>query len=379
MKQALSVMTEICRRLLQRCRKPACDGTVLFTPDGVGGYDALWVRDFAYMTEYCGDLMEAPAVERCIEFILRGQREDGWLPDRIDAWGRAVYAAGADGAPVGEANLDNAPFLVSAVYHCIRRLPPERADGLFRRWEAALDRGMACMPLSGGGLVYNQPGRPHSPYGFTDTVCKTGELFMESILYWRACEQLCTLYGSCGMTERAAAYRARARKVEENLDTLFDEGTGVFMAASGDCRQIDIWGNAYLLYAAFPAGDKVRRKVEAYLLNHLGSYVYSGQIRHLPAGETWEKLLVPVAPGEYQNGAYWATASGWVLFLLARRRPEAARRFLRELLADFEQGVCECVNRGYRKLPQFVVSAVNVRGALKRLEADGFDLRENDG
>ena len=37
---------------------------------------------------------------------------------------------------------------------------------------------------------------------------------------------------------------------------------------------------------------------------------------------------------------------------------------LDELLTDFEEnGICECINENYRKLPQFVVSAVNVRGA----------------
>ena len=42
---------------------------------------------------------------------------------------------------------------------------------------------------------------------------------------------------------------------------------------------------------------------------------------------------------------------------------------LEALVRDFEtDGVCECINAGYRKLPQFVVSAANVRGALLRNE-----------
>ena len=66
--------TAMAQELLEACKKTAFDGTVIFTPDGVGNYDALWVRDFGYMVEYCGDLMEPEELRRCIEFILRGQR-----------------------------------------------------------------------------------------------------------------------------------------------------------------------------------------------------------------------------------------------------------------------------------------------------------------
>jgi hypothetical protein len=40
---------------------------------------------------------------------------------------------------------------------------------------------------------------------------------------------------------------------------------------------------------------------------------------------------------------------------------------LDDLLCDFQDnGICECVNTGYRKLAHYVVSAVNPLGALKR-------------
>ena len=114
--QGAERLTALSAALLSACRKEAFDGTVLFTPDGVGNYDALWVRDFGYIAESCGDLVSREEIRRCIEFILRGQRADGWMPDRVEAGGEAVYAAGVKGAPVGLANLDNTPFLIFAVY-----------------------------------------------------------------------------------------------------------------------------------------------------------------------------------------------------------------------------------------------------------------------
>ena len=61
-RKAYETLTKLSAELLRGCEKTAPDGTVLFTPDGVGNYDALWVRDFAYMTEYVGDLMGEKAI-----------------------------------------------------------------------------------------------------------------------------------------------------------------------------------------------------------------------------------------------------------------------------------------------------------------------------
>ena len=62
-------LTEHAARLIHACRKVAFDGTVLFTPDGVGNYDALWTRDFGYMVEYCADLMDPEEIAEVIVFL----------------------------------------------------------------------------------------------------------------------------------------------------------------------------------------------------------------------------------------------------------------------------------------------------------------------
>lgn len=360
------LLTKHCVRLIEGCKKAAFDGTVLFTPDAVGNYDALWIRDFGYMTEYCGDLMDAGEIRGCIEYTLRGQRSDGWIPDRMESGGDAVYAAGAKGTPVGKANLDNTPFLVFAVDALLDMVSEDEAKELFARWYPALDRGMDVLPLSPEGLIWNDPEDPHSPYGFTDTVCKTGRLFMESVLYWRACRKLEKLHGLFGSMERSLRYGENARLVEERLPDLFDREAGVFPAAELDCRQTDVWGMLYALDVGFPFPNEIRGAMERWLMDNRSRYLYKGQVCQLPNGAPWEKLLIEVPAGEYQNGAYWATASGWVLRFFRERDPGFFERILGELLEDFgEDGICECVNEGYRKLPEFVVSATNARGGLQ--------------
>ncbi|MCS6950675.1 MAG: hypothetical protein NZ520_09465 [bacterium] len=365
--QHITYLQQTARQLLQGCQVKAADGTTLYTPDGRGNYAALWTRDFAYMVEYTADLMPPEHIEACIRYLMRGQREDGTVPDRVRPDGVPVYVAGPENAPVGEPNLDNPMFLVIACDAYLKRVAPHRRKALFAEWSPALDKGLGWVPRSPRGLVYNPPEKPHSPYGFTDTVGKTGELLMESLLYWRACRRMANLHQHNGDQRRAQEYLARAQHVEQGLPTLWDEKAGAFLAASVDCRQVDIWGNAYALAIGFPLGKR-RSAVQQTLVRRYEDYMWKGQVRHLFRGEYWQRLLTPVPRDRYQNGAYWATASGWVMQAIYPVNPSLAERTFEELIADFQQnGVYECVHPEYRQLETYVVSACNPLGAARAL------------
>lgn len=353
--------------LLAGCRVTARDGTVLYTPDGKGNYRALWTRDFAYMVENAGDLLPPEHVEAGLRYLIRGIRADGAAPDRVRPDGVAVYVAGPEDHPLGEPNLDNAQFLVLAVDAHLQRRSPAKRLRLFREWLGPLRRALDYLPRSPAGLVFNDPARPHSPYGFTDTVGKTGELFFESLLYWRACRRLVPWAERFGEAGLAADLQRRAGLIETNLARLWDEAAGAFLAASMDCRQLDIWGNAYALWLDFPLGER-RARVLDFLVRNRDRFLFHGQVRHLLKGEHWQRLLTPVPPERYQNGAYWATASGWTMWALAQHDPALGRQVWSDLIADFRaNGVFECINEGYRQLDRYVVSATNPLAAARRL------------
>ncbi|NOZ26954.1 MAG: hypothetical protein GXP39_02740 [Chloroflexi bacterium] len=362
MGRAIAWLEAMARREIAGCRLIAHDGTVLFTPDGQGNYAALWTRDFAYMVEYAFGLMMPEEVRAAIAYLLRGQRADGCVPDRVQADGMPVYSAGPVEAPLGDPPTDNAQFMVSLVHAYVDRT----GDLAFAREHlGALRRALDFVPRSGDGLVYIPPGRRQSPYGFTDTVAKTGELLFSSLLYWVACRQMADLCTRCG--EEPSPYHRRAGRIERGLDRLWDEDVGAYRAATVDCRQIDVWGSAFAVYIDFVRGDR-RERVLRFLRDRYEEYVWRGQVRHLLRGEYWERLLIPVEPDTYQNGAYWAAASGWVLYALAQIDVPLARRMLADLLEDFRtDGICECVHVGYRKLEHYVVSVVNPLGALRRV------------
>lgn len=350
-------MKEATIKQLEGCRLEGAGGTYIHTPDGVGNYRALWTRDFYYMLEYAGDLLDADEIKASIIYLLNGQREDGCIPDRVNVAGQAVYSPGPPGKPMADNALDNSPFMAMMVCSYVNQYQ----DGaLFIKVEPLLSKALDFIPIGEKGLVYNQPENPQCVYGFTDIIMKTGNLLFSSLLYYKAnleMYQLCEKY-ECG---RPDVYKQRYEKLRQNINSLWNEEHGMFRAADIDCRQIDIWGSAYAAEVGITS-DKQSLRIAEYLVENIDEIALRGQIRHLSLSEgTWDKLFKPCEEGTYQNGAYWATPLAWVIPAIAKSSPDLAGKLLETVIKDFqENGINECINHGYLKVPNFVVSATNV-------------------
>ena len=124
-----------------------------------------------------------------------------------------------------------------------------------------------------------------------------------------------------------------------------------------------------MVYIAFPLGDKKDRIID-WLVGNYDRYVWKGQVRHLPKGSYWDRQLMPVSTERYQNEAYWATPSGWVMWALNGRDPGLAKKMFFNLIDDFRaSGICECINVGYRQLDSYVNSATNSCAEARRIWA----------
>ena len=169
----LAWIADATRAQLQGARIVTDEGSVLFTPDGNGHYRALWTRDFAYMIEQAWDLFDPAEVRSALALMLSGQRQDGCMPDRVNTDGTPFYSPGGDEHPLADHALDNGSFAALAVCTYVRN---SGDTGFFREVEPSLRSGLEFLARDAAGLVWNDPGNLNCPYGFTDTVAKSGYL-----------------------------------------------------------------------------------------------------------------------------------------------------------------------------------------------------------
>lgn len=350
-------MKEATIRQLEGSRVQGPNGIWLHTPDGVGNYKAQWTRDTYYMIEYAGDLLDQQEIKASINYLLNGQREDGCIPDRVNIKGKPVYSPGGENKPMADHALDNGPFMALMVCSYIDQYDDEK---FFSEVEAKLRRGLDHIARADNGLVFNDPGNPQCVYGFTDIVKKTGNLLFSSLIYYDACIQMERL---CKKTQNGdpQEYRRRADLIRSNISQLWDERTGMYWAADQGCKQIDIWGSAFAIDVGI-TNPKQSEKIADYLISNYDQIVQRGQMRHLPPGDShWQQLFHPCPEGTYQNGAFWATPLAWVIPVYAKRDPNLAQDMLLAVIEDFQSnGINECINGKYLKVPNFVVSATNV-------------------
>ena len=372
-------LEETAKAILDSARITGDDGTVLYCPDGSDNYRGVWTRDFCYIAENTPDLIPPEHMTGIFKHIIRRQRDDGGVPGSISPDGKPGYCTVAVGDREKVTDGDNSQFLVKIADACAKRTGSLE---LFEKYFDKLIAAMNFVPRSAEGLVWIDTEAPHTSYGFTDTILKTGHEFFCSILYWEAARILEKACKQLGRSDEAGDFAKRAELIENNIKMLFDEKNGAFLAASVDNRKIDIWGNAYFIYIDFPAND-LRAKVLDFLKENYENYILFGQVRHLLRGQYWDRTIQSIWPDHdlpketYQNGAYWGTASGWVIRALHQVDPALAEKTASALIDYYQTvGIYECVNEGrlwgglgarYTKIDKYVASAVNPLGALRKI------------
>jgi len=339
------------------------DGVVYWCPDGERHYDGVWLRDLCYAAEGAGDLMPSEVLLALVDLFLSHQREDGTIPTRVMADGVPDYFEGPREAPIGSRPpADNPAFLAKLLVNYVERTGDWSA--LDQRLDAVA-QAFDSVPHDRAGLVLIDPNAPSSGYGFTDCIAKTGKEFFSSLLRWEACRRLAEACRLAEMHEEAHEWYEKAEPLEGALAEFFDAEQGMFVAATVDCRQMDVWGSSYACVIG-AITSKQRRAVTDWLAAYESRWGWHGHVRHLPRGEYWQRLLKPVAPDTYQNGGYWAVPTGWVAQVLFTRDKQAGRAVIAQVLEEFEQhGVMEWIHpdKG-RHVAGYVASVCNVLGAV---------------
>ena len=359
-------------RLIRASRRTMADGTAAFPPQVGLGYEAFWLRDFAYTLEGSVDSYSDKELLDAAALFVRSMRADGAGVDCVKFNGTPIYRPGF-GSMGAHPVADGAPFTVAAVWHAYRKT---RNAAFVGRNIDALVKTMQAVPRNPQTkLVHIQAGEPwdRCPYGFTDTVRMEGDVLFCSLLYVEAGRRLGDLLDAVQRRNEAARWRAEADAVAGSIRSVFwDSQTGLFRAATLRCREHHIWGSAFAVYLGV-ADETQSRAVATYFKQHYDRIVQHGQVRHLAPGVYWESCRA--ARDTYQNGAYWATPAGWFVYALDRVDPRLADKTVLDLVADFRQGgACEWIRGEKRVLPNYLASVslplAGIRAMLERRNAD---------
>ncbi|UCD50543.1 MAG: hypothetical protein JSW27_23830 [Phycisphaerales bacterium] len=355
-------------RIIRASKRTMADGTAAFPPQVGLGYEAFWLRDYEYTLEgSIASYSDQELADACRLFV-RKLRADGAGTDCVRFDGTPIYKPGF-GSLGTHPVADGSQFTVGVAWHTYRKtkdaeLLAEIIDFLVKTMKA-VPRNPAT------GLVHIQPGEPQDrcPYGFTDTIGKQGNVLFCSLLYVQACRQLGDLLAVLGWDEDARRWRETGRRIASSIDAVFwDPAAGLFRAATVQCREHDIWGSAFAVYLGV-ADKEQANAIATYFQQHYDEIVQAGQIRHLPGGVYWEKARC--APDTYQNGAYWATPTGWFVYTLDLVNSNLADQTVIDMVRHFQaHGACEWIFDTRRQLPHYLASAAlplaGIRAMLDR-------------
>lgn len=342
-------------------------GLALYYPTTGMAYRSFYLRDFVYMYESAPELFAQGEVRPVLEMLLGKLRADGWAPERVNLEdGKAIYRCHGNGDVV-----DSGLFFVKLFNSYAK------ATGDVELIRANLDkfwRMLDVLPHDETGLIWVDPANPHTSYGFTDTVALTGQVLFCSLMTAEALDTVSRwseAYGRNDLAERCQIWRAQ---ISSSLGLLWSKDSGMFFAASQDCRQIDVWGSIYACHMDI-ANPEQRAGVLRWLAENRSLFEYRGHLRHLPEPDFWQRMTPPYdkhgKPGEFQNGTYWSTPTGWYGELLETTTPGAGERVIEDTVRTFiDFGVWECLlPSGYRRIQDNLSSVLLPYASLKRIRA----------
>jgi hypothetical protein len=384
-------------------------GFTLITP-GKDTYTAFWVRDFSMAVESGFGTAEelrnhllliCKAQNGPVELELaNGLHVPAWaIPDHINYNGRPTYYPGtyASGQDQGNGACGRVPPIddhyefVHIAYTYWKATRDAGIFGVELKGAAVferLERAFACPTTDGEtGLAQTTETDRAVGFGFCDAETHTGKLLFASLLRYRAAGELAELARALGHRERVAGYRRAQKNIRANLIRTFADPLGKdgwLRASTGLSSQTDVWGTLFALHLGVldRTSAATARKTVADAVKK-GTITLEGGVRHVPtdrdfSGSTaWERSMSPL--NTYQNGAYWHTATGWLIEALWKENRPLALKVFGEMMShlraqDFRKGPghgapweCYGPNGGARQNAVYTASVALPYGVLRHL------------
>lgn len=376
---------------------PNRTGGTLVRPGGRNAYPSFWIRDYAMALET--GMITSDEQRHMLFLTAAAQAEQTWItsggslipmgsiPDhiRIDD-GLPIYFPGTYSYDLqGTREWGSLPPFGDAFFfiHMARQLLASGAAVAVLEetieGKRLIDRLRMAFHVSPARqenhLVFCTEQFRGVDFGFRDAIQLTGDLLYPSILKFRAANQLAELFSLLGDEATGKQYYRIAEQIREAVPEVFADASGLLKASTGTSNQPDVWGTALAVYEGVLQGEAREIACRALAVAYeMGTLSYRGNIRHVltshdfDSDRVWERSMAP--KNRYQNGAYWGTPVGWVAHAIYRVNPEAARKLVREYIAelrenDFRKGSdfgapYECfAPDGYTQNPVYLTSVAS--------------------
>lgn len=306
-------------------------GLRLHTPCVNGMYKGIWPDDFLWPLMVEPSLVDPATLQGAIEFVSASVLGLPCLPDRIEPDGLPVMQPGMYDNP----HAHRMPLHLPAAW--LRLLDHAQAAGVRipqkANWARLFQRSLDAVPFS-CGLAYIDPQRPSVGFGFHDPCAITGFELASSIVLYRGLQRAAAFFGDVGPQEQTQRWSKQAQGIQDNLYRLWSEKDGAYYSGSKDCRQIDVWLNGLAYWMS--DSEKQNRIVSWYKANSEKIFL-DGYTRQIAEQDGWQRELVKVPLGNYTNGGFWSTGTGFVLPAIADQDPRFAAELTKDLVANMEQ------------------------------------------
>jgi hypothetical protein len=343
----------------------------MYLPDAPRAYGAFFPRDSnmdlgadfisekdveGYVRVMAGTVLTTPWQVR------PGIKVPAWtLPDHVYMNGKANYWPGPQkgndmggGSFQAEPPLDDTYFFLFTVAEQARMAG--NVDFLKQKVAIAGDEiplADLCMKVFEAspvdpamGLVQtgeiDTPDNAHD-FGFCDGVAKSGKLLFTSVLRYDAATRLAPLYLKLGRTDDVVRLLKAKALIKLNLTRTFYHdaaipGEGWLHSATNFSNQPDVWGSAYAVEVGAVMPEESKKVARSLLRGYQDhSLVKNGWVTQVlmndpkfPKG--WQRSTCNF--GDYQNGGFWGTGTGWYILALNTIDPAAAKAMTNDFVKD---------------------------------------------
>jgi hypothetical protein len=350
---------------------------VMEVPDGPRAYNAFFCRDSNMALG--ADFVSLHDVEDWIRLASGTVLQTAWqvrpgisvpawtLPDHIYYDGKAGYWPGpARGNDMGGGSFQAQPPLDDTYFFLFTVCQQAQMAGNLDFFKSKVPVAGGEMPLCdlclkifdaspvdpATGLVQtgdiDTPSNAHD-FGFCDGVAKSGKLLFTSVLRYDAAKRLAPLYLRLRRTDDVFHLMHAEQLIKLGLARAFYHdsaipGEGWLHSATNFSNQPDVWGSAYAVEVGAMLPEQQKKVALSLLRGYRDhSLVINGWVTqvlmHDPAHPSgWMRSTCNF--GDYQNGGYWGTGTGWYILALNTIDPAAARQmaadFVKNLRANME-------------------------------------------